>query len=355
MTFPRKNETILRFSIFLAACYFFPMTALANDSQITEWVVDALAQDQRVDNIKVHVAANDGIVTLSGNVGSAYAKQRATDEVKEIAHVKAVNNEMKVDPVLMRGEKATYNWPSEEELEAALTTELNHDSRIDAAAINPSVEYGHVVLDGAVRTLREKRIAEQDAFDIIGVQSVANNLSVNPGRKNAVSVESEVAMELASDTTLHQFDLKTKSIAGTIILSGTVNSLYERSLAERIAARVHWVTKVDNQIVVKQSSPISDDAIKQAIVRRWSQNKITQPCKLLSAEVKDGIATLTGNVDSWAEYQEASRVAFHTQGVRHVKNQLVVEGWDYPWEQLRGEDGQDFDPDSPQVHQFLFN
>jgi hypothetical protein len=48
--------------------------------------------------------------------------------------------------------------------------------------------------------------------------------------------------------------------------------------------------------------------------------------------VKDGVATLTGDLDTWDERLEAGRVAFGTVGVRKVQNRLRVKGYDYEWE-----------------------
>ena len=48
--------------------------------------------------------------------------------------------------------------------------------------------------------------------------------------------------------------------------------------------------------------------------------------------VKDGVATLTGELDTWDERLEAGRVAFGTEGVWKVRNQLTVKDYDYDWE-----------------------
>ncbi|UCB53454.1 MAG: BON domain-containing protein [Candidatus Zixiibacteriota bacterium] len=45
--------------------------------------------------------------------------------------------------------------------------------------------------------------------------------------------------------------------------------------------------------------------------------------------VKNGVAALTGEVNTWAERREAGRVAFHTEGVWEMDNRLTVAGYDY--------------------------
>jgi hypothetical protein len=47
--------------------------------------------------------------------------------------------------------------------------------------------------------------------------------------------------------------------------------------------------------------------------------------------VHEGIATLTDDVDTWAQRAEAMRVAIHTAGIWSMRNRLIVRGFAYPW------------------------
>ena len=53
----------------------------------------------------------------------------------------------------------------------------------------------------------------------------------------------------------------------------------------------------------------------------------------ISVKVKDGLATLTGKVDTWGEYEEAEDIALDTGGISGVHNELSVAGYDYYWDE----------------------
>jgi osmotically-inducible protein OsmY len=53
----------------------------------------------------------------------------------------------------------------------------------------------------------------------------------------------------------------------------------------------------------------------------------------ITVKVNDGKVTLTGQVDSWAEYREAAQVTLLTDGVWSLDNQLTVAAAKYPWPQ----------------------
>lgn len=72
-------------------------------------------------------------------------------------------------------------------------------------------------------------------------------------------------------------------------------------------------------------SPFYNKGIKANWSTKWVSDDI-------NVSVKEGIATLTGKVDTWHQRSEAADVAFTTKGVWGVKNKLAVEGYDYDWD-----------------------
>jgi hyperosmotically inducible protein len=67
-----------------------------DDAGITAKVNAGLAADKDLSAIKINVDTADGVVTLSGPVPSATAKERATDIAKNVKDVKSVNNQLSV-------------------------------------------------------------------------------------------------------------------------------------------------------------------------------------------------------------------------------------------------------------------
>ncbi|MCA9156743.1 MAG: BON domain-containing protein [Planctomycetales bacterium] len=315
-----------------------------SDDQIERDVWAALNRDVYLSGLPFNVNVKDGEVTLTGKVGNAYEKSRASDEIHQIEQVKAVNNRLAVDPSLGNGVRTGHTWPSEEALQASLKEDLDHDSRIDAADITVDVEYGHAVLDGSVTTNREKRIAEQDAYDIVGVTSVANHLTINAPLCDDHLLDTLIESELRSDAMLHRFDLGIHSAAGTVTITGKVDTVYEKTHAEDVVGHVRGVRSIDNRISVSEAKRLSDAELKAAIQSRLKHNRETSFCgDDIRVEVLNGVAVLSGSVDLAIERYQAERVAFHTAGIWKVENRLVIEGVDYPWEEWQQEIPKDFD------------
>jgi osmotically-inducible protein OsmY len=70
-------------------------------------------------------------------------------------------------------------------------------------------------------------------------------------------------------------------------------------------------------------------AIRDSFRRHWTTSRVADRIRV---GVEDGVATLTGDLDTWYERLEAGRVALGTEGVWKVQNRLTVKGYDYDWE-----------------------
>ena len=77
---------------------------------------------------------------------------------------------------------------------------------------------------------------------------------------------------------------------------------------------------------------LSLERIKDRLSGNWETWPVAGK---ITVAVRGGIATLVGQVDTWAQYSEAARIAFLTGGVRRVDNQLSVKGINYLWEKFR--------------------
>lgn len=112
---------------------------------------------------------------------------------------------------------------------------------------------------------------------------------------------------------------------GTVYLNGTVESYYAKRHIGNIVGNISGVAAVENDLTVaEQRIPKSDYALQQAIeaelVRDWLVNKYQ-----ITVDVANGVATLSGTVDSRLEVLQAVENAFEG-GARLVINRLMVEG-----------------------------
>ncbi len=85
-----------------------------SDDEIKNDVTASLARDVYLSGLPITAAVKGGVVTLDGSVAAAYEKDRAEDDVRDLTHVKTVENNLKVNLTLRNGERKRMVWPSEE-------------------------------------------------------------------------------------------------------------------------------------------------------------------------------------------------------------------------------------------------
>jgi osmotically-inducible protein OsmY len=274
----------------------------------------------------------DGRVTLCGDVGTAYQKQRAEDGARWIRGVKGVDCRLEVHWWDRDGSRATAPAPSPEQVRQSVIDALRDDPRIDAAAIAVANESGHVTLSGLVPTLTEKSVAEQDALDVVGTAWVTNLLGVDEVRRADDAIRADLRFELDADSSLSKEPITTEVRDGTAVLAGRVDNLWEKTHAREVATRVRGVRAVIDNVVVNASAVYSDASIRRRVQDRLNENGETRrAADEIHVAIDDGKVTLTGTVDFWSEYADACRIAVSTEGVRAVDNQIHVRGYDYPW------------------------
>jgi osmotically-inducible protein OsmY len=119
---------------------------------------------------------------------------------------------------------------------------------------------------------------------------------------------------------------------GVVTLTGGVHDWSQKSRATYIAGRVRAVREVAKEIRVQPATgtiPKHSDAtlakeIRHGFLRHWTTSRVADRIRV---RVKDGVATLTGDLETWDERLEAGRVASGTEGVWKVQNRLTVKGY----------------------------
>lgn len=310
-------------------------TTERSDREIKNDAVAALKRDVYLTDLPTTVTVDNAVVTLEGTVGSAYEKDRAYDDVRWIQNVKNVNNKLKVEWWEKRGVREQKPFPSDADLKKAVRDALDQDIRLNASDISTKVSYGCVTLDGTVHSHYEKRIAERDAHDVVGVGWVTNNLFTRVDMREDWAILDDVKFNLDTDATTEGFDIAVTVNNGVVTLSGNVNTWYERSHARDVAGKVKGVRKVVNQIEIYRETTRTHTSvavvknIEEHLKKNWTVREV---CDRINVTVERGMATLTGEVDTWAQRRQAGEVAFNTEGVWKVDNRLQVKGYDYNWE-----------------------
>jgi osmotically-inducible protein OsmY len=117
----------------------------------------------------VEAWVHDGVVTLVGTVESLTHRRLADVLAWWTPGTCGVRNLMHVVPV---------EQDTDEEVNDALRIILDKDPWLDAATIGVNVKDRTVTLEGVVSSREQRRMAEQDAWYIVGVHGVDNRLQV---------------------------------------------------------------------------------------------------------------------------------------------------------------------------------
>jgi osmotically-inducible protein OsmY len=327
------------------------------DDEIKAEIKKTLEWDAFVEHALVDVKVEEGKVSLSGTVGSAAEKRRATADAY-VHGVKSVDNSgLEVERWArdkdLKGNK--YVKKSQEEIEDAIKDALLYDTRVSGFRITPEVSYDGrtVILRGKVDNLKAKRAAEQDARNTVGVIAVDNRIKVRPTEPPSDrKIEDKIRRALLRDPYLESYEITVNVVNGIVKLYGTVDTYFEKSQADDVAARVNGVIMVDNNLVVENDYEpyLYDPFVDEGYLydRERYDRKPRYPGKSdrqIKEDIQDelfwspfvdaddvnvtvdrGLATLTGTVDSWSEYNAAENNAYEG-GAVYVDNDLAVD-WD---------------------------
>lgn len=197
--------------------------------------------DPEVDSEDIGVAVEDGVVTLSGQVGSYWTKKAAEKAAKSVKGVKGVAQEIIVTyPGMDRTDTDIAN---------AAVHSIKWNTTIPDEAVKVKVENGWVLLDGEVNWNFQKMAAENAVEKIKGVLGVSNLIVVKP-RVQASIVKSTIkrALERRADLEADEIEVETKD--NTVVLRGKVKTWSERAEVQRAAWSAPGVTSVVNNLIV---------------------------------------------------------------------------------------------------------
>jgi osmotically-inducible protein OsmY len=298
------------------------------DTEIRKDVLTKLDNDVYLIGFHIAAAVKSGFVTLSGEVGNVFEKERAEKDAASLFNVIGVYNDLKVS--WSKGEAAVNMVSSfpDSILTNTLADELRLDGRLDDPKyIKIQVLHGTITLTGTVPTYMQKRLAEQDVKEIAGVQWVNNLLQVKGVWRDDDGIQMDIRNALSSDYSLIRDRINFHVAEGVVTLNGNVNSENEKFRVEKDIAGIIGVKDVKDYIIVEWLPAYSDEALKDRIFDRFTANwKTWLLINRIIIKVTDGRVTLTGTVDTWAQFKEAGRITGQTDGVRSVDNRLVVHG-----------------------------
>jgi osmotically-inducible protein OsmY len=212
-------------------------------------------------------------------------------------------------------------WQTDAQLHDSVQRQLEWDPEIDAKDLAVIASDGAITLTGIVRSYAAKLAAEQSAKGVRGVRGVANEIQVAPlGERTDTDIARDAVRALRAHATVPG-TVAAAVHRGYVTLEGTAQWMFQRACAESAVAHLGGVRGVSNQIRVRPSVSVGrvKADIEAALLRCADVD-----ARHVQVSVDGPIVTLSGQVSSWHEKQEAERAAWGAPGIARVENLITV-------------------------------
>ncbi|MCI1188644.1 BON domain-containing protein [Hymenobacter sp. DH14] len=316
-----------------------------SDEEISTEIREILDWDIRVNSALVEVQTTDKVVHLAGTVGSGAEKEHIISVAYQAGARQVQAQDLFVAHWAVVGDlrRDKFAPRADADIAQAVRDTFRHDPRVRPAEPGVRVYHGYVTLTGTVSNLRARLDAEQDARHVVGVWDVQNRLKVRPPHDEPDSIiRQNIRDALARDPYVGDFDFMVLVRNGKVYLDGRVGNHFEQEHAADVAAGIGGVAEVVNRLEATGSTcatgvrpygppawglrptllPDPDYALAERIRRRhfWSASLYHQD---VHVAVENGVALLTGTVDTWFDREQAGFEAYEA-GARFVNNELKV-------------------------------
>ena len=214
------------------------------DAQIQRDVLAELRWDSRIGETEVGVEVDDGVVTLTGYVGSYAKRIAAEDAAHRVPAVRDVANDVLVH--VPGGFSHT-----DTDIAHAVRRALEADVFLPAEDIRTTVTDGWVTLEGEVSFWREREDATRAIRHLAGVRGVTNEILV---RRTFVDPENvrttiEEALERRAEREAERIGVRVDE--GVVTLTGKVHSWREKRAVLGSVGHAPGVISVVDRLDVK--------------------------------------------------------------------------------------------------------
>jgi osmotically-inducible protein OsmY len=209
-------------------------------------------------------------------------------------------------------------------IQADVKDELAWAPEVNDAHVGIAVLDGVVTLSGQVDSFNEVLAAKKSALRVSGVSVVANDLTVhNPNHFAHTDTQIAAAIKHVLDWTaeLPEGSIQVEVRNHVVVLTGAVKWNYQRTNVEKQVRGLAGVQRIDNQIALtaRVSATDASKLIKSALVRHALHD-----AKAISVTASGSEITLTGQVSTWAEKNDAAHAAWSSPHTSAVHNKITV-------------------------------
>ncbi|WP_041319691.1 BON domain-containing protein [Hyphomicrobium denitrificans] len=213
-----------------------------NDMQLRQLVLDELEFEPSIDSTGIGVAANGGVVTLSGHVRSYAEKVAAFQATRRVKGVRAIAQEIEVR---YPGEAET----SDEEIAKRVLSVLKWHAMIPEGQIRVIVQKGWVNLRGTLEWQYQKKATEDEVRKLLGVVGVTNSITVESDIQ-ASDIKKKIEAALARNAQIEAQSIRVDVSNNRVSLEGVVDSWEDHDMVENAAWSVPGIQWVDDRLTI---------------------------------------------------------------------------------------------------------
>lgn len=212
-----------------------------SDLTLRQTVLDELEFEPSVDAAHIGVAVKDGVVTLSGHVGSYAEKLAAEQATRRVKGVQAIAQEIEV-------RYPEDQKTADDEIAARALNILRWSAVVPAGSVLVKVQDGWVTLSGQVSWQYQRNAAESQIRRLSGVKGVVNSVTIK-SRVQPIDVKRKIEDALKRNAEIQAQSIRVSvEDGGRVELEGNVHDWREREVAENAAWSVPGVVRVDDRL-----------------------------------------------------------------------------------------------------------
>jgi osmotically-inducible protein OsmY len=214
---------------------------------------------------------------------------------------------------------------TDSQIQADVIQELKWDPSVTHEKIGVTVSDSIVTLSGMVPSYVEKYAAEKAAQRVAGVKAVVEKTEVElpfSFKRTDQDIASSILHMFKWNIQVPDELVKVNVEKGWVELSGEVEWAFQKKAAEKAVRGITGVRGVTNAIALKVKD-VKPAAIKEKIAAALKRNAENDANKI-QIDVLGSKVTLSGNVSSFSEKEDAKWAAWSAPGVSTVQNNLNV-------------------------------
>ncbi len=215
-----------------------------SDKTLRDAVMAELEWEPSIDAKHIGVTVADGVVTLTGHVGSYTERVKAEKTAKRVKGVRAIAEEIEVR---FPDDKKT----ADDQIAKRALDVIAWDSTIPKDKIQIKLQQGFVTLTGEVDWYYQRDDAEAAVRKLSGVKGLSNEITVKARPQvRAADIKERIETALKRNAEVEANSIKVAVLEGRVVLDGKVKAWYERDLAARTAWSAPGVIAVDDRITI---------------------------------------------------------------------------------------------------------